>query len=68
MFFSVCMLVGWPRRQNVLFRVYVSELAQETECSFPCARDDACDTASGGDCFVSGVGSCGKCDDGSVIQ
>ena len=62
------MLVGWLRRQCFLFPVCVSGLAQETECSFPCARDDACDTASGGDCFVSGVGSCGKCDDGSVIQ
>ena len=68
MFFSLCMLVSWPRRQNVLFPVYVSGLAQETEFSFPCARDDACDTASSDDCFVSGVGSCGKCDDGSVIQ
>ena len=61
------MLVSWLRRQCFLFPVSVSELAQETEFSFPCARDYACDTASSGDCFVSGVGSC-KCNDGSVIQ
>ena len=78
------MLVSWPRRQNYLFPVCVSKLAQEIECflfpvcvsklaqetmfSFSCAGDYACDTASSGDCFVCGFGSCGKCNDGSDIQ